>query len=428
MNSKLSLRGTKVLLSATLGLAVAFMASAAWDRGDPVVTYWAGPGYPGHPEKLTERAAKQLKEGGYNVAWASSVQELDVAAKYGLRCIFDLGLGTLCVTNEAAAAAAAKRIAAVKDHPALYIYHHTDEPSAAKFVDLARTKEYLGKLDPKHPVWINLLPTYAQNWQLGVEGEIISAYWEHVRLFREIYRPDFMTFDHYQFNVGGDTGNYLLNLGIIRQNASAQGVPFFNGVQACTWTPGELASPKAPRIPGPDELRYLVHTTAAYGAHGIYYLVYSFPKHGGSIANMDGTPGPNYEPLKRMNRDFVALARELKPYRFVGAYLQGLHAPGTTPWCEQAVLEIAPKTPTAELQPNQELKDTTLVSRFDDANGPARFMVVNLDYRKDRRIDVEGPSPLDRFDPVSGAWVPLGGKSAALDVIRGSGVLLRVGR
>ena len=242
--------------------------------------------------------------------------------------------------------------------------------------------------------------------QLGIDEDVKDGYREHVRRYCDIYRPQFLSFGHYQFNVGGDTGNYLLNLGIIRQNASAQGVPFFNGVQACTWTPGELASPKAPRIPGPDELRYLVHTTAAYGAHGIYYLVYSFPKHGGSIANMDGTPGPNYEPLKRMNRDFVALARELKPYRFVGAYLQGLHAPGTTPWCEQAVLEIAPKTPTAELQPNQELVDTTLITRFDDAKGPARFMVVNLDYRKDRKIAVRGPAALERFDPVTGTVYP----------------------
>ena len=426
--SRCGIRVGCAILGASLA---ACAASAAWDPGEPVVTYWGGPGFvgiPRNPSKLTDRWAEQLKEGGFNLVWTTSREELDVAARHGLRAIFDPEMLNVDVRDPRQAAALAAKIAAVKDHPALYIYHHTDEPSAAKFVDLARTKEYLGKLDPKHPVWINLLPTYAQNWQLGVEGEIISAYWEHVRLFREIYRPDFMTFDHYQFNVGGDTGNYLLNLGIIRQNASAQGVPFFNGVQACSWTPGELASPKSPRIPGPDELRYLVHTTLAYGAQGIYYLAYASPGHVGTIANLDGTTGPNYEPLKRLNRDFVAIARQLKPYRFVGAYLKGLHAPGTTSWCEQAVLRVGPDAPTAELQPNQELKDTTLVSRFDDANGPARFMVVNLDYRKDRRIDVEGPSPLDRFDPVGGAWVPLGGKSAALDVIRGSGVLLRVGR
>ena len=68
-----------------------------------------------------------------------------------------------------------------------------------------------------------------------MNGEIIRAYWEHVRLFGEIYRPDFLTYDHYQFQNGGDSSHYFLNLGIIRQNASALGVPFFNGVQACTW-------------------------------------------------------------------------------------------------------------------------------------------------------------------------------------------------
>ena len=423
MNRKNAFSG---LLALSGALAFAGMASAAWDVGDPVVTYWGGPGYPGYREKLTERAAKQLKEGGYNVAWASSVQELDVAAKYGLRCIFDLGLGTLCVTNEAAAAAAAKRIAAVKDHPALYIYHHDDEPPAGRFAELARTRLWLAEQDPNHAAWVNLLPTYANNTQLGVEGEIIRAYWEHVRLFGEVYRPELLSYDHYQFNVGGDTGNYLLNLGVIRQSAAAQGIPFFNGVQSCTWTPGNLASPSSPRIPGPDELRFLVWTTLAYGAQGIYYYVYAFQGHAGTIVGLDGKPGPNYEPLKVLNREFVTVAKQTRGYRFVGAYLQGLHAPGTTPYGDQAVLKVAPKAPSAELGRNQELTDTTLVSRFDDRNGPARFMVVNLDYRQDRKIAVKGPGPLERLDPATGAWISLKGDKAWISLTRGGGVLLRV--
>ena len=66
-----------------LSACAAFTLSSAlaWEMGDPIVTYWAGPGFPHHPEKLTERAARQLKEGGFNAAWVYTREELDVCRK-----------------------------------------------------------------------------------------------------------------------------------------------------------------------------------------------------------------------------------------------------------------------------------------------------------------------------------------------------------
>ncbi|MBO7655460.1 MAG: hypothetical protein J6U40_11120, partial [Kiritimatiellae bacterium] len=290
---------------------------------------------------------------------------------------------------------------------------------------LARAKEWIGRRDPRHAVWVNLLPTYANNRQLGVEGEIIRAYWEHVRLFCEIFRPALITYDHYQFQNRGDTPNYLLNLGIIRQNAAAHGVPFWNGVQACTWVPGEAASPASPRIPGPDELRYLVYTTAAYGAQGIYYYVYCRGGHRGSIVSLEGEPDAKFEELKTLNRAFIAIARELRPLRFCGAYLQGVHAPGTTPWCGQALVTITPETPASELEPGKELTDTVLVSRFERAGAPTHLLVVNMEYRKERTIQVTVPGRAERFDPLKGTWSPAG-ERVELALPRGGGVLLRL--
>ena len=411
---------------AGIAAVASFATFAAWEIGEPIVTYWAGPGYPGHPEKLTERAAKQFVEGGFNVVWGSSVEELDVAAKHGLRVIYDLHVREVSPDDAAALAKLAEKVAAIKDHPALYLYHHSDEPPAGKFESLGKMRDWFARQDPKHATWVNLLPTYANNKQLGVDGEIIRAYWEHVRLFGEVYRPELLSYDHYQFNVGGDTSNYLMNLGIVRQSAAAQGVPFMNGVQACTWRPGSLASPAAPRIPGPDELRYLVWTTLAYGAQGIYYYVYSYRGHAGAIAELDGTTGDKFEALKTLNREFVVVAKELRPLRFVGAYVQGLHAPGTTPYGAGAVLKLSPETPAAELEKGKVMTDSTLVSRFAAADGADRFLVANLDYRKDRRLEVSAPGSLERFDPATGLWASLGGDKAWLSLARGGGVLLRV--
>ena len=436
VNSMNPVRNSSRLFVCAAAAVIAAATASAWELGEPVVGYWGGPGWPGHPEKLTDRAAERLREGGFNLAWTSSTEELDVAERHGLRAIYDFALARADVDDPETAARLASRIASVKNHPALLIYYCFDEPPAGKFASLAHAKEWLMRQDPAHAVWVNLLPLYANHRQLGVGGkdgeekrmgfrfDTLASYWEHVRLFGEIFRPDFLTYDHYQFNVGGDTPNYLLNLAIIRQSAAAMGIPFFNGVQACTWTPGSLASPSSPRIPGPAEMRYLVYTTLAYGAQGIYYYVYSRPGHEGAIMGLDGTPGPNYEPLKRLNAEFKAIAAQLRPFRFAGAYVSGVHSPGTTPWCEQAVLRIHPETPPSELQPGRICEDTTLVTRFVKDGVLDRFMVVNLDYRKDRSLTIEAPAALERFNPETGAWSVL--QHGRLDLPGGGGGLLRL--
>ncbi|MBQ9432244.1 MAG: hypothetical protein IJU44_11910 [Kiritimatiellae bacterium] len=419
--------GSRLGLLAVSGL-LSLKLFAAWDPGEPVTTYWAGPGYPGNCA-LTETWLAQMKDGGFNTVWATTPEELDIAAKYGMRVIYrPWGSlhGKLSQIDDAEVAkVVGELVDRVKNHPALYVYSLFDEPPAEKFAELAHIKEWIGRRDPNHAVWVNLLPTYANNKQLGVEGEIIRAYWEHVRLFGEVFRPEFITYDHYQLQNGGDSPNYLLNLGIIRQSASAQGVPFWNGVQACTWRPGAAASPSAPRIPGPDEMRYLVYTTAAYGARGIYYYVYCRQGHSGSIVSLEGEPDAKFEVLKTLNREFVAIAKELAPMRFVGAYLQGAHAPGSTPWCEQALLKITPEAPITELQPGKELTDTVMVSRFEKSGASTHLMVVNMDYRNERSLKVTSPTETERFNPLTREWTPVG-KTFNLELNRGTGVLLRL--
>ena len=272
----------KLMVAISGAVALAFSAGAAWDPGESVTTYWFGPGCPGtnkYALAMTDAWAKQLKEGGFNTVWASTPGELDIAAKYGLRAIYSVDPRTewarIKLDDPEQKAKLAERINRVKNHPALYIYEHFDEAPADWFAELARVKEYIHELDPEHPCWFNLLPTYANHKQLGVGGKAdepqrmgfgndrIAAYWEHVRLFCDVYQPEFITYDHYQLKKDGDSRNYFLNLGIIQQNAAARGVPFWNGLQACTWVPGSLASPRSPRIPNVDEMRYLAHTTAA---------------------------------------------------------------------------------------------------------------------------------------------------------------------
>lgn len=238
--------------------------------GTPIVSYWAGPGYPNGGD-LTDAAAKQLADGGWNLVWCGE-KERDVVQRHGLR-----GLLTADVLTHPSLDHADKHaeldalIERVRKHPAFYDYHLIDEPPAEHFPGLARIVGYLREKDPAHLVYINLLPTYANNQQLGTKGAQVEAYTEHLRQYVNVVRPSLLSYDHYQFTNSGDTPDYFLNLALVREKALAAGLPFMNIVQAASWGPTPLASPHGPRVPTPDEMRFLVYTTLAYGAQGISY-------------------------------------------------------------------------------------------------------------------------------------------------------------
>ena len=121
----------------------------------------------------------------------------------------------------------------------------------------------------------------------------------------------------------------------------------------------------------------------------------------------------------------MSIARDLAPLRFTGAYVNGVRAPGVTPWCDRALLKITPETPACELVPKKEMVDSTLVTRF-EGSGTTYLMVVNLDYRKDRTLNVTAPCAVERFDALKRTWSPMGGSTFDLSVIRGGGMLMRL--
>ena len=402
--------------------------AAAWKVGVPIVNYWAGPGFPGGAA-LNDATATQLAEGGWNLAW-SSEKELDAAQRHGLR-----GLLTDPLLNPAALDDPKQRealdalILRVRQHPALYAYHLTDEPSAPAFPALGKLVAYLRERDPAHLAYINLLPTYANNEQLGTQGAKIEAYQEHLRRYVEVVRPGLLSYDHYQFTNAGDNPDYFLNLAMIREKALASGLPFLNIVQASCWVPGSAASPQAPRVPKGDEMRYLVYTTLAYGAQGISYYVYCYPGHEGGMAQADGTPTPLYHALKPLNREFVAIAKELQPLTSLGVSHAGMQPPGTEPLAAASAFTFDPPVPAMAYKPGERVQGV-LLSRFGpsgkaDAAG-THVLVVNLDYQTERTVGLKGPAPLELFDAASGQWSPAGGPRAELRLPKGGGQLVRV--
>ena len=166
-----------------------------------------------------------MAEGGWNLVWCGE-KELDVAQRHGLRAQLQDGLlapGTL--DNPEQRAKLDALIDRVREHPALYSYFITDEPSAAAFPALGKLVAYLRKHDPAHLAYINLFPTYANNEQLGTKGDKIAAYKDHLRQYINVVKPSLVSYDHYQFAKQGDNPDYFLNLAMIRSRPWSPACP-----------------------------------------------------------------------------------------------------------------------------------------------------------------------------------------------------------
>jgi hypothetical protein len=374
--------------------------------GAPIVTYWAGP-------PMTDATARQMAAGGWNLVWCSNEQELDVAHRHGLR-----GLLTHRLLAPASLDDPVRReeldalVARMRRHPALYAYHLIDEPNASQFAALGRLVAYLRERDPGHLAYINLFPTYANNEQLGTQGDTVTAYREHLQRYTQQVKPGLISYDHYQFRLKGDGEQYFLNLAMIRRSAQEAGVPFLNIVQACTW------APEAMRVPNTNELRYLVYSTLAYGAQAISYYVYACAGHHGSIVSLDGTPGPLYHALTSYNREFAAIAKELQPLRSLAVHHTSMGEPGCVALPADAPFRV--KAPASTLQPRG-----FLLGSFGAGATASHVVVVNLDYTAGTTAALVGPGALEVFDAATGRWTPTKRAEAELDLPPGGGRLVR---
>lgn len=409
----------------TAAVSAATKPVTKWKIGEPIVTYWAGPGT---MMAVNDRTAAQVKAGGWNVAWAGKPEELDVYYRHGLRAM--LVINTPNVDDPAQAKALDALIARVRNHPALYAYHLVDEPGAGAFPALGKLVAHLRQLDPAHLAYINLLPTYATDGQLqvsddaaerakvgypqdfaGIETDDKTAlrYREHLRLFVETVKPDLISYDHYHFLKNSDGGQYFLNLGLIRSAALEAGKPFVNIIQTCD-SPSE-----GWRGPGEHELRWLTYTSLAYGAQGISHFRYDI---GLWKDPSDPTqPLPLYWSLSQTNREFSAIATVLQSVRSLGAY----HC-GTIPLGGAVLPSKSVFVPEARSQ-------EVLLGYFGKSAGrPTHVVVVNLNYKSAVTTTLVGPGPMEVFHAATQTWSGASaGSRVKLDLPPGGGALVRLG-
>lgn len=405
-----------------MAVAATAKPEANWEIGDPIVTYWAGPG---DTMPLDDQAAAQLRAGGWNLGWTKKPADLDLYHRYGIRVMLEVG--TPDVDDPAQVKSLDALIDEVSTHPAMYAYYLVDEPGAGAFPKLAKIASHLRKRDPAHLPFVNLLPTYANEGQLqvsadaaegakvgyptdfaGVAGDdqTVLRYREHLKQFVEVFRPGLISYDHYHFLKNSDGNQYFLNLALIRMAAQEAKVPFMNIIQTCD-SPSE-----GWRGPGEHELRWLTYTSLAYGAQGIAHFRYDV----GVWKERGVVPLPLYWALSQINREFLAIAKELQPLGSLGAYHCGALPVGAKPLPSGSVFVPDP--------PSQQL----LLGCFGKSSGqPSHVVVVNLDYRNAVSTTLTAPGPMEVFHSATRTWCgDTGGKRITLNLPPGGGVLVRL--
>ncbi len=365
-----------------------------WAVGKPIVTYWAGPA-------MTDTAAQQIADGKFNLVWCGE-KELDVVQRHGLRAQLTDGLLTPETLDDPKKTAELDAlIERVRKHPALYDYFITDEPDTSRFAGLGKLVAHLREKDPAHLAYINLLPTYANNEQLGTKGDVVPAYVEYLKQFIDVVKPGLISWDHYQFAIDHDMPDYFLNLALVRRACLDAKLPFLNIVQAATWT-------KSMREPSEEEMRYLIWTSAAYGAQGISYYVYSVAGHTPLIATLDGTPTKVYYWVQKLNPDFEAVAAQLQKLKSTGVYHAGMLPPGADALPETSDFRIDPELPTAEFVKRKPVTGV-LLGCFGktEHSQPTHCVVVNLNYLAPATVTIVSQHHhynLEVFDSATRKW------------------------
>ncbi len=295
-------------------------SAAAKSPDEFIISMWCGP-MPGgdYDAKYKEVADCNFTHASFACS-GNSVEHNQAALvacqKYGLKCIvsdkrfWKAPKPGVSVTNNWDAA-----IADYAKYPALAGYFLGDEPQIGGFPPLAPVSRYLAEKDPAHFTWINLMPNYATDAQLGG-----TNYPGYVELFCETVKPPLLSYDHYALFEGQERGSYFENMEIIRRAGLLHDIPM-----AFIF----LVTPHGTyRNPSETDLRWQVNTALAYGCKALFYFTYftitdpAANFHNG-IIDPQGHRTEHYEMAKRINVELKVLGPTLVKLTSTAVYHTG---------------------------------------------------------------------------------------------------------
>jgi hypothetical protein len=383
--------------------------ASAYDPAQFTISYWCGP-----PAKFnTLQRYQEVKDAGFTVAFppcgAMTVEQnkqmLQFCQQVGLKAMVQDSRMVLAIGGSADAKAKLEQI--VKDYsdsPALLGYFITDEPGAGAFAGLGEVVAYLKKIDPKHPGFINLLPTYGRDFNaLGTK-----TYEEYVSTFAKTVKPFVLCWDHYHFTNHGDRPDYFENLRTVRKVALETHTPFWQIVLAIQHFDY--------RNETEAELRYDAMQTLAFGGRGLLWFTYWSPgadpnvhwQH--AMINPDGSKDPHYEMVKKVNLDTKAIGDALGGAESIAVY---------EPPAKETHAGMLPEDSPIRVSSNE-----LTVGIFKGKSGKHLAMLASRDYKHEQnlRISLAKGGDFEVFDPKTKKWIA---GQTTQTLLPGGGLLMR---
>jgi hypothetical protein len=402
--------------------------SSYWKQKDIIVTMWNS------AELETSQYATIAREKYNLILMNNSLEKLDVANKNGIKGIFGHGLiSPASLHDPIKRKELDELIDKAKRNRALEAYYIADEPSAKQFSDYAELVDYLHKKDPSRLAYINLLPTYASEIQLGVSADssnstkvkyprqlhgiglnnkTVLAYLKHLRQFVSTVKPDLISYDHYHLFKNGDSQQYFLNLALISQVARESNLPFMNIIQAGRYI-------KDWRLPTAKEVRFQVYTTLAYGGRGISYFTYWGSEADEGIYR-NGKPSLLAQSVADLNAEIHNMSPTLMSLESQGVYhTKSLPLGGE---------EMSKNSPVKVLS-NGEF----VVGMFGKGKKTSAFMIANRSFKSKQKaeltVGIVG-GKLQELDRKTGKWLQIANLSVTrkfkITLDAGDGRLFRV--
>ncbi|MBW3635637.1 MAG: beta-galactosidase, partial [Armatimonadetes bacterium] len=259
---------------------------------------------------------------------------------------------------------------------------------------------YMRQHDPGHPIFINLLPNYATPKQMEA-----ANYEEYVTRFLDEVRPFALSYDHYHFAMNRATGqerdgeHFFPNLAIARRLAKERGIPFFQIVL--------VTQHFSFRNLTEGEIRFEAMQTLAYGGKGLLWFTYWHPKSQSiqwshAMINRDGTRNPHYYMVQRVNRELLALGKELLPAESLSVFHAGAASIAAT---QKVPGGVGPRA--ADEMVNVVGPGEVSVGTFKRGHNEHLALVANVDYKQPLRTRVfvaSGAKEPQRFDITTRTW------------------------
>jgi hypothetical protein len=361
-----------------------------------VISFWNGP----PPAFISDGRVKEIKEANFNLllpSFGATVDQnrelLGYCEANGLKAIvMDRRMVYGIANNEQNRKQLDEMIKDYADYPALDGYFIADEPGAHAFTGLGEVVAHLKAKDPNHVGFINLLPTYARNFNaLGTK-----TYEEYVSTYARTVKPFVLCYDHYHLTNSGDRADFFENLQTIRKVSLETTIPFWNIVLVTQH--GDY------RNLTEAELRFEAMQTLAFGGKGLLWFTYWSPKGSdnstewnNAMIDENGKRTPHYDMVKRINAQTLAVGDELFPCASTAVTLPALGEKGVA--------------------------HGLTVGTFKHPSGKTLMLIANADYKQPAKAkppaDAKGA---EAFDPATRSW---SAAEATMQVPPGGAVLLR---